>query len=47
VRADLTAVDLTALDVIGYNLATPEPSTFLPLAALCGGWLVRRRRKRT
>jgi hypothetical protein len=38
-------VELTALDAIGYNLATPEPGTFvLGGAGLVGAFLLRRRR---
>lgn len=33
VRHDITAVDITALDVIGYDLAIPEPAYGFPLAA--------------
>jgi hypothetical protein len=42
----LSAVDIKALDVIGWNLqsAVPEPSQFLPVASALGWFLVRRKR---
>jgi hypothetical protein len=43
VQADITNVDLTAMDVIGYTLAAPEPAAFVPLG-LALGWVLRRRK---
>lgn len=41
----LNAVDITTMDVIGYDLAAvPEPATFVPLMGLAVGLLVKRRR---
>ena len=44
VQNDITAVDLTVMDVIGYTPA-PEPTSFITCGgALVGGLLLRRRR---
>jgi hypothetical protein len=36
VKNDLTPVDTTVMDIIGYTVATPEPTSFLT----CGGGLI-------
>ena len=43
-KDDITAVDLTAMDVIGYDLVTPEPSSFALLGLGSLGLLARRRK---
>ncbi len=43
-RDDITAVDMTAMDVIGYDLV-PEPSTALLLGAASAAFALRRRRR--
>ncbi len=44
----LSPVDIRTLDVIGYNLATPEPSEVLPFLLSFGfiGWKLRRQRNK-
>lgn len=42
----LNTVDITTMDVIGYNtIVTPEPSTFVPLMGLAGFAFLRRRKR--
>jgi hypothetical protein len=43
--ADLTPVDVRAMDVIGYDLAAPEPSQFLPVVGALGLLLAKLRRR--
>lgn len=45
VKNDLTPVDTTVMDVIGYTVATPEPTSLLTCGGgLIAGLLLRRRR---
>jgi hypothetical protein len=44
-RADLTPVDVRVMDVIGYDLAAPEPSEMLPVAGMLGLLFVKLRRR--
>jgi hypothetical protein len=44
-KTDLTPVDVRVMDVIGYDLAAPEPSQFLPVAGALGLLLVKLRRR--
>ena len=43
VTEGISAVDLQEMDVIGWDLATPEPTAAVPLALLAGAFLLRRR----
>jgi hypothetical protein len=45
VKNDLSAVDIRELDVIGYNLAAPEPGSFPPLLLLGTAFFMIRRRR--
>ncbi len=45
VENDLSAVDIREMDVIGYNLAAPEPGSFAPLMLLAAAFFMFRRRR--
>jgi hypothetical protein len=44
-KADITPVDVRVMDVIGYDLAAPEPSQLLPVAGALGLLLAKLRRR--